>query len=143
MKQMLENIILHKQIKFYTLIFLSFVIFNHNLLSQESVSFYSNNGEKLSVVLPEGYCNINNTETGKNILSYLNNTLKNLKQFNHGEAMIAYNKCNQSFGYPWGYILLNHKKLDPSLTQLYINKFESKSFNRNFQNKIKDQINKN
>ena len=110
--------------------------------SQENVYFYANNGEKISVVLPNGYCDINKTDVGKYLISHLNNTIRKTSGFEKQkvEAMVVFNKCNKSFGYPWGYIMFSHGKLDSSFTQLDLNKYESSAFNRNYSENIKKKL---
>ena len=112
--------------------------------SQENAYFYANNGEKISVVLPNGYCDINKTDVGKYLISHLNNTIRKTSGLEKlkAEAMVVFSKCNKSFGYPWGYIMFSHVKLDSTVTQLDLNKYESKSFNKNFAGKIKKRVNK-
>ena len=120
------------------------IIFNHNIFSQEHAHFYSKNGKKISVVLPDGFCKINKTETGQLLIQHLNNTLQRtaVLKILQAEAMVVFSKCNQNFDYPWGYIMLSHIELKSSVTQLDVNKIETKTFNKKYLSKIKKQINK-
>ena len=55
---------------------LSFIIFfNYSAYSEEWVDIYSNSGDKLRVVLPDGYCNISNTTRGKYLKGHVEKKL--------------------------------------------------------------------
>ena len=119
---------------------LSFIIFfNYSAYSEEWVDIYSNSGDKLQVILPEGYCEISNTSTGKLLISHLHNTLSKSGL----TPKIIYKLCiSQGENYPWGYIALFNEKLPNSLTQKDLSEVSSQGMrDKSNQDSIINEIN--
>ena len=97
---------------FYILFFTIFI--NSPVISDEKVYFNSSTGDKLRIILPKGYCNFSDTDTGKEVFKHLKQTLANMPI----DPKIVYNKCNSSeINYPWGYVGIFKQKLPNTITQ--------------------------
>ncbi len=112
------------------------------VFAEEWANIYTNSGDKLQIALPDGYCDITQTNEGKFILNHLNKTKRNLSIYKNFEAKIVYNLCGKKYDYPWGYIFFNNQKYSSSYTQTDLNKLESSSFNKTYINEIKEKTNK-
>ena len=70
---------------------LSFCFFlNSTVLSDEKLHFYSKDADKLTLILPQGYCDFTKKKVGKEALKHLRKTLHNQVL----EPKIVYSICN-------------------------------------------------
>lgn len=124
---------------FYILFFTFFI--NSPVFSDEKVYFNTNTGDKLSIILPKGYCDFSDTNIGKETLSILKKTLHNQVL----EPKLVYGPCNSNkLIYPWGYVAIFKQKLPITITQAELSELSIEGFQDKTTRKtiIKD-INKN
>jgi len=100
--------------------------------------FYKGNYYKLSI--PEGFCDITDSSTGKFLKSFLNDTL--VSSGDLLSAKIIFSKCGKKINplniFPWGYVGIGTNN---NITQKQFNKFASKNMNASFWNQIKVAVN--
>ena len=121
---------------------LFFIIFiNSPVVSDEKVYFNSSTGDKLRIILPKGYCDFSNTETGKVVFKHLKQTLANQPI----DPKIVYSKCNSlQINYPWGYVAIFKQKLPNTITQDQLSKFSIDGFrDKGLTESILNDINQN
>jgi len=108
---------------FYILFFIFFI--NSHVLSNERVYFNSNTGDKLTIILPNGYCDFSDTNIGKEAFSILQKTL-------HNQVVVpklVYKPCNSDeIIYPWGYVGIFKQKLPNTITQNQLSKLSIEGF---------------
>ena len=115
--------------------FFLIVIINFSSFANNKISIYSNEGKRINIFLPKGYCDITNTNSGKLIMNHLKKVLSKKP----ASAKVVYRLCkNINKNYPWGYIALLNDKMPLSFTQKNLNKLYSKQLNNNIKNIIKD-----
>ena len=124
---------------FNVLFFIFFI--NSPVLSDEKVYFNSNTGDKLRIVLPKGYCNLSDTDIGKEVFKHLKKTLANQPIV----PKIVYNRCNSSeINYPWGYVAIFKQKLPKTITQDELSKYSIDGFrDKELTESILNDINQN
>ena len=111
--------------KYLFFIFNLILFYNYSSFADENVNLYSKTGDKLTITLPSGYCDITNTQAGKFLKDHLKRTLGL-----SGMPMIPkiiYRQCkNLNNAYPWGYTAIYDQKLPKSFTQDILFELSSK-----------------
>jgi len=101
--------------------------------------FYKGNYYKLSI--PEGFCDMTDTSTGKFLKSFLNDTLA--KTGESLSAKIIYSKCGKKIDpknlHPWGYVGISE---NDNTSQKELNEFAKKNMNADFMKEIEGLVNK-
>jgi len=108
---------------FYILFFTFFI--NSPVFSDEKVYFNTNTGDKLSIILPKGYCDFSDTNIGKEALSTLKKTLYNQVI----EPKLVYKICtSDKLNYPWGYVAIFKQKIPYNITQSELSELSIEGF---------------